>query len=391
MDFDRAQLKQQLLQARRLSDRVLGALRPGAETLRAIPARHRLVFYFGHLEAFDWNHIGRYGLDEGELHADFDRLFARGIDPPPGALPQDHASDWPPLAEVRHYMRRARARLDDLLDDAPTDTLNVAIEHRLMHVETLGYLLHQLEASAKQPLSQAPPAPAPAATQRWIEIPAGRVRLGRDPDSGFGWDNEFGRHEVELPGFAIHKFKLSNQDWLDYVRQGGEPAPFWRQRGERWRLATVFDEIDLPLAWPVWVDQRRALAYARDHGLALPSEAQWQRAAQFAHEPDAVRDNFGARRFDPVPVSAGARDDPRPHQMTGNGWEWTSSSFFAWPGFVPQAGYPGYSADFFDGEHFVLRGAAPLTHQKLVRPGFRNWFRPDYPFVHAGVRCVANR
>jgi formylglycine-generating enzyme required for sulfatase activity len=72
----------------------------------------------------------------------------------------------------------------------------------------------------------------------------------------------------------------------------------------------------------------------------------------------------------------------------GNGWEWTASVFAPFPGFSPLPSYPEYSADFFDGDHFVMKGAAPPTARELLRPSFRNWFRPRYPYVYATFRCV---
>jgi formylglycine-generating enzyme required for sulfatase activity len=77
--------------------------------------------------------------------------------------------------------------------------------------------------------------------------------------------------------------------------------------------------------------------------------------------------------------------------LVGNGWEWTSTPFAPFPGFRAIASYPEYSADFFDGEHFVLKGASPATAQTLLRPTFRNWFRPRYPYVYATFRCVKPR
>ncbi len=74
--------------------------------------------------------------------------------------------------------------------------------------------------------------------------------------------------------------------------------------------------------------------------------------------------------------------------MTGNGWEWTRDPFAPFDGFKPHPLYPGYSADFFDGEHYVMKGASPRTATVLARPSFRNWFRPDYPYMYAGFRLV---
>jgi formylglycine-generating enzyme required for sulfatase activity len=80
------------------------------------------------------------------------------------------------------------------------------------------------------------------------------------------------------------------------------------------------------------------------------------------------------------------------HDLIGDGWEWTESAFAGFPGFdACIRGYPGYSADFFDGKHYVLKGASWATARDLVRPSFRNWFQPHYPYVFAKFRCVAER
>ena len=74
--------------------------------------------------------------------------------------------------------------------------------------------------------------------------------------------------------------------------------------------------------------------------------------------------------------------------MVGNGWEWTSTPFAPFPGFRPYACYPGYSAPFFGGDHFVLKGASPVTAACFLRRSFRNWFRSNYRYVYASFRCV---
>jgi formylglycine-generating enzyme required for sulfatase activity len=76
--------------------------------------------------------------------------------------------------------------------------------------------------------------------------------------------------------------------------------------------------------------------------------------------------------------------------MWGNGWEWTSTLFAPFPGFQPFPFYPGYSANFFDGQHYVMKGRSARTAACMLRPSFRNWFQPHYPYVYAGFRCVSN-
>jgi formylglycine-generating enzyme required for sulfatase activity len=106
--------------------------------------------------------------------------------------------------------------------------------------------------------------------------------------------------------------------------------------------------------------------------------------------PDARRGNFDFHRWDPVPVGAFPSGDSAfgVADLLGNGWEWTSTVFEPFPGFRPFPFYPGYSADFFDGKHIVMKGGSARTAACLLRATFRNWFQPRYPYVYAAFRCV---
>ena len=148
----------------------------------------------------------------------------------------------------------------------------------------------------------------------------------------------------------------------------------------------MFGEVPLPLDSPVYVTHEHASAYAAWSGGALPSEAQWHRAAEGAR----AAGNLDFRFWDPIPVDATPEGDSvwGVSQLIGNGWEWTSTPFHPFPGFEPFPFYRGYSADFFDGRHFVLKGASPRTAARMARHSFRNWFRPAYPYVYAGFRVV---
>jgi formylglycine-generating enzyme required for sulfatase activity len=167
----------------------------------------------------------------------------------------------------------------------------------------------------------------------------------------------------------------------------------------------VSETIALPLSWPVYVTHRQAEAYARWVGMRLPTEAEYHRAAfgtpagderpfPWGSEPPAPRyGNFDFQRFDPEPVDAHPQGTSAwgVADLIGNGWEWTSSTFGPFPGFAPMASYPQYSADFFDGRHYVMKGASPVTPRELIRRSFRNWFFDDYPYMYAKFHCVAVR
>jgi formylglycine-generating enzyme required for sulfatase activity len=400
----RAELRLRLHSAREQTDSLFGLLIPGAFYERPIPERHRLIFYLGHLEAFDWNLLWRRTLDNPSFHPAFDKLFEFGIDPAPGQLPSDTPADWPSVEEVREYNRRLRGSLDGALDHIPEEMLHVALEHRLMHAETLAYLLHQLPPECKIAPREEPEPNSDAPANFPIEIPEGVATLGRPRGNGFGWDNEFEEHQLRAPAFRISKYKVTNRDYLEFVRQGGDAPPFLIQNGQGWRLRTMFGEISLPLNWPVYVTQLQASTYAGWRGAALPTEAQFHRAAYGSpsggersypwgeEAPDSLRGNFDFLRWNPVSVAASPAGDSAfgVSQLYGNGWEWTSSVFAPFPGFRAAPYYPNYSEPFFDGEHYVLKGASPRTAACFLRRSFRNWFRPAYPYIYATFRCAEN-
>ncbi len=112
----RQQLLARLAESRTITDNVFRIVRTEALFDRPIPERHRIVFYIGHLEAFDWNLIAVQALGLGPAHKEFDHLFAFGIDPVDGGLPQDKPSDWPQLSEINAYSLSVRDKLDNILE-----------------------------------------------------------------------------------------------------------------------------------------------------------------------------------------------------------------------------------------------------------------------------------
>ena len=242
----------------------------------------------------------------------------------------------------------------------------------------------------------------------------------------FGWDNEYEAHTVNVPAFAIDRYMVTNQQYLDFINAGGydtrslwgdgdkaedwswksargisHPA-CWERAGNQWLYRTMFEEIPLPLDWPVYVSHAEAKAYARWAGKALPTEAEWQRAAYGSERgeersypwgeqtPNSSFGNFDFARWNPAPVNAFREGCSAfgVQGMLGNGWEWTSTEFAPFPGFKTFPFYRGYSADFFDGKHFVLKGGSARTAACMLRRTFRNWFQSHYQFAYTGFRCV---
>ena len=205
--------------------------------------------------------------------------------------------------------------------------------------------------------------------RRALAIPAGRATLGLERGSdAFGWDNEFEQTVHDVPAFAIDRFKVTNGQYLEFVRAGGYDEPrhwseadwawrkesridhprFWRDAPDgSWRWRSMFEDVSLVLDAPVYVSHAEASAFARWAGKALPSEDQFHRAAYGApdgsermypwgSEPPASRHgNFDLVRWDPAPVDAHPAGDSAfgVSDLLGNGWEWTSTVFGPLPGF----------------------------------------------------------
>ena len=427
-----------LYQARLQTDELFDQVKPEFLYERPIPERHRIVFYIGHLEAFDWNLLRDRVLGRSTFHSEFDNLFAFGIDPVDGGLPSDVPSDWPSLSQVREYVGQVRQAIDAGLaavaltagagqgEFSPSQLLNVAIEHRLMHAETLAYMFHQLPHDRKVRRPRLPELVVRPVKPGMVKIPAGPATLGlaRCHTEAFGWDNEFEAHTIEVPSFSIDQYEVTNREYLQFINAGGyenqafwndadwnwkvqqniSHPVFWNRANGEWHYRTMFDDVPLPLDWPVYVSHAEANAYARWAGNDLPTEAQWHRAAYGTAEgaerqypwgadaPNPRLGNFDFERWDPTPVGAfpQGRSAFGVVDLVGNGWEWTATSFAPFPGFEPFSFYPGYSANFFDGQHYVMKGGSSRTAASMLRRSFRNWFQAHYQYVYAGFRCVRN-
>lgn len=437
---DRQQVIQAYRDNRARTQALFEMLTPDAYYDQPIPLRHPVVFYEGHIPAFAVNSFLKKGLGHLGLDADLELLFARGIDPSDQAGVAKSAIEpavWPTRDEVRRFAETAD---DVILQALESDTIEreqngalyrgqgvfTMLEHEVMHQETLLYMWHQFDLEKKRRPTgykiAGTAAPVPS-TREMVTIPSGRATLGATvTDVVFGWDNEFPTYCVDVPAFAIDLHDVTNAEFLAFVETGGyndvnlwtqdawgrlaesgrQHPLFWELIDGEWHWRGMFDRVPLPLAWPVYATHDEATAFARWKRLRLPTEAEYHRAAYGTpagtersypwgdDEPDPTRGNFDFRSWDPVPV--GSYPDGASawgvHDLVGNGWEWTSTVFESFPGFEVMASYPEYSVDFFDGDHFVVKGASPATGHGLIRRSFRNWFRPSYPYMYTTFRCV---
>jgi len=422
------------------TDRLFSLLAPEAWPVRAIPLRHPPVFYLGHLAAFAWNHVGVGVLGLDPHDAALDALFERGIDP----LTDDAASDatiqeWPSIADIVAYRDAIRDRLRQVAPDvaarADDDPLAadgriwwLVREHEEMHHETLLYLFSQLDPRHLRrptgwPRVVTGPDPRPA---RWVPVQAGPAVLGEAlSDLTFGWDNELPRTTVPVDAFLLQDVPVTVGRWQAFVQDGGytteslwEPHDWaWRtehglERPQSWRVVDgslqvrslfAWHPLDEVAGWPVLVSLAEARAFARWSQARLPTEAELARAAFVDRDgtvhPRPPGDAAGACNLDfasgglePVLRRRGSQGPWGHHELVGNCWEWTDTPFAP---LTAQAGeqtwhhtYPGYSTDFYDGQHYVVAGASWATARGLARRSFRNWYQPHYPYAFAGLRLA---
>jgi gamma-glutamyl hercynylcysteine S-oxide synthase len=421
------------------SEAIFDLIDPAAYYTRPIALRNPIVFYEGHLPAFSVLAFLRRGLGRPPIDARLEALFERGIDPETeaAAVPRSGAATvWPSRDEVRAFARACDdaviAAIASLPSSAlPIEGLYTALEHEAMHQETLLYMWHRLpyeqkrRADGRGAMRDARGGSRGNATvlaemPASVVIPAGTATLGADrATTTFGWDNEFDGHDVHVPAFEIDTLPVTNAQYLEFVDAGGytkrelwsdegwewiqadrvEHPTFWLPAAPRasrlaprasdpaaprdWQWRGMFEPLPLAPDWPVYVSQAEASAYARWKGRRLMTEPEFHRAAE-----GSTTGHFDFAGFDPVPVGSHPPSAAGVFDLIGNGWEWTSTVFAPFDGFVPMRSYPEYSADFFDGRHYVMKGASPATARELARPSFRNWFRGNYPYVYAKFRTV---
>jgi ergothioneine biosynthesis protein EgtB len=352
----------------------------------------------------------------------------------------------PSLSEIAAYRASVDAEMEALfdslkgrpLDATLLDTIELGTHHEEQHQELLlidikhvlsmnpavGPAYHDVDVPAATD-------PGPAA---FIEFTGGIMEIGRDPGSGFTFDNEGPRHEVRLYDFALADRLVTTGEWQAFIDDGGYQRPeFWKSDGwyraqsEGWSAPLYWRRHpDDPSTWwihtltglrtvdphePVGhVSHYEADAYASWAGARLPTEFEWECAAarHLAEHGDSF--HGGSSHVDVRPDRAvhgdGALDEsststfhPRSagtptgglRQLFGGCWEWTSSAYEPYPGFTVAPGAIGeYNGKFMSGQQ-VLRGGGALTPAGHTRLTYRNFFHPHTRWHLGGVRLAADR
>jgi 5-histidylcysteine sulfoxide synthase len=391
------------------------------------PLRNKLIFYLGHSAVFYINKLIRVSLLEKPINPEFEFLFEVGVDP---ATPEELAAatkdiKWPNVDQVWQYREQAKNAITNIIKNTPLNlpihahhpfwALLMAIEHSRIHIETSSMLLRQLPVDKLQ----RPQGWNYALTQgktpenKMIEIPGGVVKLGKKPDDlTFAWDIEYGSLEVEVKPFLASQNLITNGEFLDFVNAGGyENSEYWDLEGWNWkqlynvqhpkfwipenngnyRYRATFDELDLPLDWPVEVNYYEAIAYCcwKGGNTRLMTEAEWNQALIFSEQNSLENDNnLNLKYVSPSPVGMFANSQKSVlSDLRGNVWEWLSTKFYPLPGFAPHYLYEDNAIPFFDDKHQMMLGGSWATNGTMALACYRNWFRPFF-YQHVGFRIA---
>ncbi len=403
---------------------------PEAWYHKAIALRHPLIFYFGHTAVFFVNKLQVAGLIRQRLDPDFESIFAVGVDEMSWDDLDETHYDWPSLEAVRAYRAELRELVDGVIRtlpltlpitwDSPWWAILMAIEHENIHLETSSVLMRQLPLSLLRLV---------AGWEPWLEsgippenallpVAGGRVRLGKARDARlYGWDNEYGEHEVELKDFAAGRYLVSNGEFLPFVEAGGYTDPrWWTAEGDNWRrfarpehpsfwvavaggwkLRLIAAERPMPWDWPVEVNCLEAEAFctwkSAQSGVRvrLPSEDEWRRLRDLSGIPDVDKwleapANIGlAYGVSPCPVQHFRHGDF--YDVIGNVWQWTATPIYPFSGFAVHPYYDDFTTPTFDQQHNLIKGGSFIALGNEMQQEARYAFRRHF-FQHAGFRYV---
>ncbi|MEN8151788.1 MAG: 5-histidylcysteine sulfoxide synthase, partial [Planctomycetota bacterium] len=397
---------------------------------RADPLRHPLIFYLGHTATFFINKLVLARTISKRIDPALESIFAVGVDEMSWDDLNEEHYDWPTVADAMKYRDRVREVVDEVIStlpltmpigwDSPFWAILMGIEHERIHLETSSVLIRQLplECVKPDPFWKICDEAGEAPENSLLDVAGGRVVLGKEYDDRFyGWDNEYGRLEQEVPGFRASRFLVSNGEFRAFVDDGGyaderhwdeegwawlefqqADAPrFWIRDGDDWRLRLMLEEIPMPWNWPVEVNCLEARAFCawksekEGRTLRLPTEEEWTRLHGVAGVPDVdgwevAPGNVNLEHFaSPCPVDrfeAGGFYD-----VVGNVWQWTETPITGFPGFRVHPLYDDFSTPTFDMRHNLFKGGSWISTGNEAIADARYAFRRHF-YQHAGFRYL---
>ena len=400
---------------------------------KADSLRHPIIFYYGHTAVFFINKLKLAKLIDTRINPKLESLFAVGVDEMSWDDLNEQHYDWPTLEETQEYRDKVYDVVNGLIDSLPialpiTETspwwvILMGIEHENIHLETSSVLIRQLplEYIQEQSAWKECKIYGAAPKNQLLEVRGGKVHLGKTKASKlFGWDNEYGTRDVEIPDFKAAKYLTSNAEFLAFVEDGGyenehlwcsegkawktytqaKHPLFWRKKEGKYSLRTLSREIDLPLSWPVEVNHLEASAFCvwksakLGFKVTLPTEAEYMRLREVSGvEPYVVSQDMRKITADinleeyasSVPIDRHAHGDF--YDVIGNVWQWSNTPMYPFEGFKVHPIYDDFTVPTFDGKHNLINGGSWISCGNLATKRSRYGFRRHF-YQHAGFRYI---
>jgi ergothioneine biosynthesis protein EgtB len=400
-------LTEQYLEARRVMPRLCERLAPEDTVVQSMPDVSPAKWHLAHVTWFFEQFILREcGSDYAPLDDRYHYLFnsyyfSAGQ---MHARPRRGLLSRPTLAEILEYRAHVDSAMQSLLATSGDDPdiafrVTLGMHHEQQHQELfLTDIKHVLSCNPLQPAYDASlpqPRQVPAAPMTFEAGPTGIQRIGATGD-GFCFDNETPRHDTLLHPHSIGSRLVTNAEFREFIDAGGyQNSDLWLSDG--WAAVNEHG-WDRPLYWSEGLDSEFTLggprdidphapvchasyyeadAFARWAGARLPTEFEWELAAGSA-EPEG---NFLESGYlQPVPSNTA--------QLFGDVWEWTSSAYAPYPGFVPLEGSLGEYNGKFMCNQMTVRGGSCATSLGHIRASYRSFFYPDARWQFLGFRLA---
>ncbi|WOG29703.1 5-histidylcysteine sulfoxide synthase [Endozoicomonas sp. 8E] len=396
---------------------------------KAISQRHPLIFYYGHTAAFFVNKLIAARLINERVDTDIEAMVAIGVDEMSWDDLDENNYDWPTVPAMKEYRQKVRTHIVEFIETMPIEIpitwespawlIMMGIEHERIHLETSSVLIRQLPLAYVTPHQDWRPCKTSGAApeNQLIEHAGGHQILGKPFDHAlYGWDNEYGHYEETIPAFKASQYLVSNQEFLEFVQNGGYNAEkywtdegwawatfaeavhpeFWVPGDENYRYRAMLEEIDMPWNWPVDVNCHEAQAFCRWKSemtglqIQLPSEAEWYCLRDsidtdqpyWKQAPGNINLEYWASS---CPVNQFRTGDF--YDVIGNVWQWTTTPIDAFEGFKVHPYYDDFSTPTFDGRHNLIKGGCWISTGNYAIRDSRYAFRRHF-FQHAGFRYV---
>jgi ergothioneine biosynthesis protein EgtB len=320
----------------------------------------------------------------------------------------------PTVKETYAYRRYVDEHVLELLEKLDERRLaefaaiiTLGLHHEQQHQELIVTdIKHVLSCNPLYPTyrAQEPAGISSVPPMEWVSFPEGIHWIGHEGD-GFAFDNEGPQHRQFVQPFQLASRLVTNGEYLDFMEDGGYENPllwlsegwatvnaeewkaplYWEKRDGRWWMMTLSGLREVDKTEPVChVSYFEADAYARWADARLPTEAEWEVAAQDV----PVAGNFvDDGLYHPAPLNA-ASTNGKLAQMYGDVWEWTQSSYSPYPNFRPGPGAVGEYNGKFMCNQYVLRGGSCATSLSHIRPTYRNFFPANAQWQFMGIRLA---